>query len=277
MIPTLSPGAINVSPQTLDDAIRMASDHEFGGLEFSPKSVLDHGLGSAKVTFEISRVSPIVFGLPVDWRGAEDRWLNDVEELPRLAAAAQALGCTRTATWVMPCSNDREKEENLEFHVTRFTPVAKVLADYGISLGLEFIGPKTLRDSQKYPFIWTMEDMLDLGTEIGPNVGLLLDSFHWYTSGGTLEALRKVAPERIVYVHINDAREGRSPEEQIDGERDLPGNTGVIDLKGFLGTLKEAGYDGPVAVEPFLLSLKDLADDDARLALVRSSIRKTLH
>ena len=33
--------------------------------------------------------------------------------------------------------------------------------------------------------------------------------------------------------------------------RRLPGATGVIDIAGFLQTLREIGYDGPVTPEPF--------------------------
>src|SRR4051794_8100009 len=40
--------------------------------------------------------------LPVDWRGARDRFLHDLDRLPRLAEAAATLGLTRTGTWVLP-------------------------------------------------------------------------------------------------------------------------------------------------------------------------------
>ncbi len=63
--------------------------------------------------------------------------------------------------------------------------MAQILADHGCRLGLEFVGPKTLRDSQRYPFIYTMAGMLALGDAIGTgNVGLLLDCYHLYTSHG---------------------------------------------------------------------------------------------
>jgi len=94
---------------------------------------------------------------------------------PRLAKAAGAIGGGRTMTWIMPCSNDLNFDANRRFHIARFRPVAEILAEHGCALGLEFIGPKTLRGSQKYPFIHTMEAMVAMGAEIGPNVGLLLD------------------------------------------------------------------------------------------------------
>lgn len=277
MYSTLSPGAIGVKFENLQAAIAGAKKHGFGGLEFSPQTVADlvekSGAESVAALFGDAGVRPAVFGLPVEWRADEARWKADLEQLPRLAAAAAAIGCRRTATWVMPASNDRALEENRQFHIERFTPIAKVLNEHGITLGLEFIGPKTLRDQFKHPFIWKMDDMLALGREIGPNVGLLLDCFHWYTSHGTADDLKRLKPQQIAYVHINDGKAGRGPDEQIDGDRGLPGEYGVIDIATFLRVLKDIGYDGPIAVEPFKKELKDLPDDDARMKAVMDSIR----
>ena len=70
-------------------------------------------------------------------------------------------------TWIMPQSNDRPFDQNFAFHVERFKPIARILDNFGISLGLEFIGPKTLRDAGKYPFVHTLHGMLAMGREIG--------------------------------------------------------------------------------------------------------------
>ena len=90
-----------------------------------------------------------------------------------------------------------------------------------------------------------------MGEEIGPNVGLLLDCWHWHTSGGTTDDLREVPERKIVYVHVNDAPSGVPLDQHIDNQRALPGATGVIDIRGFLMTLEQIGYDGPVTPEPF--------------------------
>ena len=171
----------------------------------------------------------------------------------------------------MPCSDTRGYAENYQFHVTRFQPIAAILSDSGVSLGLEFIGPKTLRDTQEYPFIHTLEDMLALGRDIGPNVGLLLDSYHWYTSHGTLDSLKALTPAQVVYVHVNDAPAGVPVDQQLDGVRALPGATGVIDIGGFLKTLQGIGYDGPVTPEPFV-NLSALPSDAARLRTVGAAM-----
>jgi sugar phosphate isomerase/epimerase len=255
MYMALSPGAMGVRVNNLQEAIDVAKQAGFAGVEIGIHEVANlidaHGAQHVKQMFCEAKLWPAGWGLPVDWRGSEENWRKGLEELPRLAQAGQDIGCGRTMTWIMPCSNDRPYEENRKFHVARFEPIAEILAAHDCRLGLEFIGPKTLRDSQKYPFLYKMEDMLDMGAEIGPNVGLLLDCWHWHTSGGTVDDLRHVKQEKIVYVHVNDAPEGVSMEEYVDNRRGLPGATGVIDIAGFLGALKEIGYDGPVVPEPF--------------------------
>jgi sugar phosphate isomerase/epimerase len=274
MLRTLSPGAVHVRPDGLDAALAFARDYGFDGLEFDARGVAEMGAEAVRAKFEAAGVAPAVFGLPVEWRQDEARWRSDLEALPRLAKAAAELDCRRTATWVLPGSDERAMDANLAFHVERFRPIAEILGEHGISLGLEFIGPKTLRDRFAHPFVYTQDGMLELAGRIAPNVGLLLDGWHWYTSGGTVDDLRRLRPEQIVYVHINDAPAGVPVDEQLDNVRRLPGATGVIDMAGFFGALREIGYDGPVAVEPFDDSLAQLPDDAARLTAVRESMTK---
>ena len=276
MFKTLCTGAIECHPPGLSEALALARNGGFEGLEINALRVADQidrqGLDAIRRAFDAARIRPAAFGLPVDWRTSEANWRRDLEALPRLAQAAAALGVDRCFTWVMPCSDERPLKQNIQFHIERFKPIADILARHHIRLGLEFIGPKTLRESQKYPFIYKMGDMLDLGRQIGPNVGILLDCWHWYTSHGTLDELRALRPEQVVYVHVNDAPRGVDVDEQIDDVRDLPGATGVIDIVGFLQALKSIGYDGPVTPEPFKRELRDLPDDEARVSGVGAAM-----
>jgi sugar phosphate isomerase/epimerase len=276
MYKTLSPGAVGVKFNDLPSALAGAKKHGFGGLEVGASQIADlvdqHGADGAKRLFADAGVRPAAMGLPVDWRGAEDTWRADLEKLPRQAKAAQALGVTRTATWVLPGSNDRGWDAHWDFMTERFRPIAKILADHGISIGLEFIGPKTLRDTFKYPFVHSMLAMVSLGRDIGPNVGLLLDCWHWYTAHNTVADLKRLKAREVVYVHVNDAPAGIETDKQVDNTRALPDETGVIDIAGFLGALKAIGYDGPVTPEPFKKELKELPSDDERLKVVGQSM-----
>ena len=275
MFKGLSPGAIGVKAGTLEDALAAAKTGGFGGVEINVAEIADRvecdGAASVTDTFAAAQILPAGWGLPTNWRGDEAAWQAGLNDLPRLARAAAAIGATRTMTWIMPCSDTRPYDENRDFHVARFTPIARILADEGVSLGLEFIGPKTLRDTQAHPFIHTMGEMLDMGRLIGPNVGLLLDAYHWYTSHGTLDDLNALTPAQVVYVHVNDAPAGVPVDEQLDGVRTLPGATGVIDIAGFLQSLQQIGYDGPVTPEPFV-NLSSLPSDADRLKTVGAAM-----
>jgi sugar phosphate isomerase/epimerase len=255
MYKALSPYAVGIKANHLQEAIDAAKAARFEGVEVGIHEVArlvdEQGADAVKKMFSDARVRPAGWGIPVEWRKDEATWKQGVDELPRLAKAAQAIGCTRTMTWVLPGSNDLTLEENRKQQLQRFKPIAEILAEHGCRFGLEFIGPKTLRDSFKHPYIYRMEDMLALGAEIGPNVGLLLDCWHWHTSGGTVDDLLKLRPEQVVYVHVNDAPPGVGMDEYLDNQRALPGATGVIDIKGFLTALQKIGYDGPVVPEPF--------------------------
>ena len=141
--------------------------------------------------------------------------------------------------------------------------MAEILQDHGIRLGIEFIGPKTFRNGKKFEFIYGLTDTLKLCTDLGPNTGLLLDLWHWYTSHGTQAELDNLTNQQVVAVHINDAPAGIPVDEQMDLVRCLPGETGVLDIAGFLKALQRAGYDGPVTIEPFSKRVNEMAPQDA--------------
>jgi sugar phosphate isomerase/epimerase len=143
----------------------------------------------------------------------------------------------------------------------RFRRIAAVLDRHGLKFGLEFLGPAHFRDDPGFTFVYRMEDMLAFAEEIGSNVGVLVDSFHWHCLGGTHEALAAIPRDRLVYAHINDARDVPR-EAQRDDDRLLPGE-GIIDLRGFLGGLRAAGYDGPVGIEVDGPYLAQVAPDEA--------------
>jgi sugar phosphate isomerase/epimerase len=213
-------------------------------------------------------------GLPVEFRADDARFRADLAGLPNLAKAMQRAGATRFGTWLSPCHATLDYAANLRQHAQRLREVAKVLADAGQRLGLEYVGPKTSWTRLMYPFIHTQPQMLELIAEIKlPNVGLVLDSWHWYTAGHTEADLLKLANRDVVACDLNDAPRGLAVDEQIDSQRDLPAATGVIDLKTFLGALVKIGYDGPVRAEPFSQALRKMPKDEA-LAATAAAMKK---
>ena len=110
-----------------------------------------------------------------------------------------------------------------------------------------------------------------------PHAGLLLDSFHWHCAGEDTDAITRLAAARVVVAHINDAP-NLPREAQTVGDRNLPGETGVIDLPGFVGALRSIGYDGPVTCEPMAKAIAALPrkDEDGIVETVSAALRGTL-
>lgn len=266
MFKNLNTGAIGIKA-SLSEALEMAQAHGFSGVDFSiaeaATMVQTDSLDTVKSLFSRNEGRSGAWSLPVDFRGEEQKWKEDLDGLHLHAALAQEIGADRAVIFVIPFSNELPFDENYAFHVNRLKPVLAILHEHGIRLGLEFIGPETLRADKKYEFIHTLGGMLKLCADIGPNAGLLLDLYHWYTSHGTHAELANLTNHQVVAVHVNDAPSGFAVDEQMDLVRCLPCETGVMDIGSFLKALRRADYDGPVTVEPFSKRLNAMTPLDA--------------
>ncbi len=272
----LAPGHIGVRAdqrQALDYAVK----YGFEGISPSPGEFGNKSAAEIRDWVETMKARGVRYGaagLPVEFRRDEERFRSDLAGLPKTAGLMKQLGVTRVATWVMPGHNELTYLQNFKMLERRFREVAKILKDNDIRLGLEFVGPRTSRSRFRFPFICTHPGMMELAEAIGTgNVGLLLDSWHWYTSHGTVAELLGLSAKDIVHVHINDAPSGVAVDEQIDSRRALPATTGVIDMKGFLNALVKIGYDGPVECEPFDRDLREM-DDAAAVEKTAAALRR---
>jgi len=213
-------------------------------------------------------------GLPVQFHRDEQTFADGISRLPRLAQGMQKAGVTRVGTWLPPSHSELTYLANFRQHAKRLRACGNVLADHGLRLGLEYIGPKTLWASSRHSFIHSMAETKELLAEIGlDNVGFVLDSWHWYTAHETVDDLRTLKNSDIVACDLNDAPAGIPIDEQIDNRRELPAATGVIDLAQFLNVLVEIGYDGPIRAEPFNRAVNEM-DDDAAVAATARAMRK---
>lgn len=266
MYKNLNPGAIGIKCGWVE-GLDLAREAGFAGADLNlgdaQKLAEEQGVEAVKALYAERGLKIGGWGFPVNWRGTDAEFFESLGRLPAQARLAAEVGCFRTSTWVLGWSDDLPRQEHFNRVSRRFRLCAEILNDYGHSLGLEFIGPRTSRAPHKYGFIYTMDGMLALACAIGTgNVGLLFDVWHWYTAQSTLDDVRQLRAEDVVYVHINDAPAGIDVLDQIDNRRCLPGETGVIPNGALLKILHEIGYDGPVTAEPFSQSLREVAERD---------------
>ncbi len=275
MFRSLNPGAIGIKVNSLAEGLDLAKKHEFEGYHFDIKEATELGAAQVKEIAAARDIRLSAWNFPLDFRKDKETYDKDLSELPVLAKTSSELGVLRTSTWILPCSDEINYTDNMDFHINRLKPAVEILGEYNIHLGLEYVGPKTSWSSKKYEFLHTMEQMDKLCKALGENVGFLLDAWHWYNAEETVNDLKQLKPEQVVDVHINDAPDVPL-DKQVDNVRGLPGETGVIDITGFLCALKSIGYDGPVMAEPFSERINQMNPDEA-LAATSEAFKKVWH
>lgn len=184
------------------EAIELAAEAGFGGVDLMVRDLVDAGLAPAAIRrrMEDSGLKGGAFPLPMQWRGSEAEFVRDLDRLPKYADAAAALGLQRTGSWVMPETPRRPAtdearvahwEETVALHVKRLGAIARVLAARDIRLGLEVIGVETSRTGSGWPFVHRLNDLdrvLGAVWNEAPNLGILVDAFHLYAAGEPIEA-----------------------------------------------------------------------------------------
>ena len=124
--------------------------------------VRDHGLQWSMMPMDIDMMR--------ECSGAE--FAADLEQLQRQMDLAQTAGVPRYYNHIWPGSNERARDDNFAWCVDRFGKVFETARAHSLQAGVEFLGPKPLRDSFRYPFIWTLKEILTLADAISPQVGV---------------------------------------------------------------------------------------------------------
>lgn len=256
---------------SFEDQLAIAKDAGYDGLDvdigYLHGLVKERGLTYVQDLFASYGVGAAGTGLPLDWRAPDDAFSVALKDLVAVAETMVGLGCPRTFTW-MPPSIDGDPRDFRHFMVTRFRQIGQVLGEQGVRFGLEWIGPPSCRASGT-PLVYKMAHALQVIDDIGlDNVGLLIDSWHWFTAQDTLEELRALRPEQVVHVHFVDAPD-KPLDQQMDMEREVPGR-GIIPLSDFYRVLRDIGYQDFLAVEIFGAGLRDMPPREAA-ALVRTA------
>lgn len=248
------------------DFVRLASKVGYPGVDVQLGAARKEGVEPTRALFKEMNVRPGITNLPVQFASPDEAAyqtaLGQLEENARFCAD---IGLTRMMAVLSPASTT-PRDERRKFVIGRLKPVAEILQKSGIRLGLEFLGPLMFRAKSPEPFIWTLPETVGLAKEIGPNIGAILDAWHWHHSGGTVADILGTDKNRIVHIHVSDAKP-QPPEDVRDNQRHMPGE-GIIDLVGFFQALKKIGYQDAVSPEPLGRVPAEMSPEDgARLGL----------
>lgn len=254
MYTNLNPRTMGLNHHSYEQLLEAASRYGFGGIEVPAHAF--HSVEAAKGAGKILEDMGMKWGLmmaPCDMFLVEDEEFEaGLAQWARWLERARAAGCTRAYNHFWPGSDDRGYEENFEWHHKRLKRIFHIMKENGIRYGLEFMGAQTVCKQFKHPFIRTIGKTKALADSVSPEIGFVFDCIHWYTSGAKNDDLRLYLKhvERIVNLHLDDAYPGRGPGEQIDRERAMPNQSGIIDSTAVVRLFHNNGYKGPVIVEP---------------------------
>jgi len=244
---------------------RLAARTGYGGVDVNLGGARRQGLEATRALFAELKIKASNASLGVNYTHDEDAFQAGLKGLAPAAEFVSAIGCP-TMLAVFPPASQTPKAEYRKIIRDRVTAMGEVLRASNVRLGLEFLGPLHFRTAQPYEFIYRMDETLAFAKECGPNVGLLLDVWHWYHAGATKADIAAAGKSRIFHVHLSDCVK-ETPEQVRDNQRVLPGE-GVIDLVGFFQALLGIGYEGGVSPEPLGRIPKDMPPEEgARLGL----------
>jgi sugar phosphate isomerase/epimerase len=265
----LNPATLN-GQLGLTDFVRVASQAGFKGIELRYPQWVEHacahGVAGLRRLLEEHGLEPACFGYPASLTRPQS-WASDLEKAAEAADLACELGLAGGMT-VLPFRCDGVQVADPAEQADKLGRLADVAAGRGLSVYLEFIGLHPPAE-QRGEFAQTATAALALAERTGrPNLGLVVDAYHWYLRGGALSEIEAIPRGRPIFCHIDDAPSGEC-ETLTDPMRVLPGE-GVIDLGGFLRALRGRGWDGFVSVELFSEQLRQMEPLEAARRARRS-------
>jgi 2-keto-myo-inositol isomerase len=186
--------------------------------------------------YSINSIEHITFRNTEDYRKIK----AETEELSKIAAE---IGCPYVVVVPGKLPENASEEKIIEESVKVLNELADIAEKYGVGLAFEFLGQADCS-----------VQTLDLDAKIiervnRENVGLVIDTFHFYAGNSTFEAIDALDPKKLFIFHINDA-ENLPKENLTDAHRLYPGE-GVLPIKEIKKRFDKIGYDRMVSIEIF--------------------------
>jgi 2-keto-myo-inositol isomerase len=240
---TLCLNTSTIKPQPLLEKIRLAAEAGFAGIELWINDVYEYvGRGG-----EVRQVQQALrqWGLIVPcmialrgWGEAEGpEYPLALEEARRRMELCARLGSPYVVATPPrgACDLGRLAE--------RYYDLLEIGREVGVRPTFEYIS--FFRSAWKLEHAWQVVQQVNCD-----DATLILDAFHTWNSGSSLELLRQISASKISHYHIDDAARDKPPGTQSDPDRVMPGD-GAIDLRSEIAVLRQIGYESTVSLELF--------------------------
>ncbi len=255
---TLCLNTSTIKPTPLLDKVRLTAEAGFKGVELWLNDIYEHvGQGGEvrdveKAIADHGLIVPCTIAMRA-WGEASDlEYPLMLDECKRRMELAARIG----SPYIV--ATPPRDPFDLDVIAARYKDLLDIGRDVGIKPVMEYISffNSVTRLDQAWAIVQQVND---------PDATIILDAFHTWNSGGSLDDVRAIPVDRFAHYHIDDGLaqtpEGKKPGQQTDPDRVMPGD-GVIDLAAEIAVLREGGYDGTVSLELFNRDLwqRDPAD-----------------
>ena len=171
------------------------------------------------------------------FEAAESEWPGIKEEFRRRLEQAAQLGAPR----VIACPPMGRADAAVG--AQRYRELLVLGETAGALPAMEFLG-----FVEQYCTIESALDVLERAAHLAGTI--VLDPFHIFRGGGTMESIAKLRGEQIAVAHFNDTPSAPPREQQHDKDRVWPGD-GHLDLRRYLALLAATGFRGCLSLELF--------------------------
>jgi 2-keto-myo-inositol isomerase len=197
-----------------------------GTLRDLRRALDDHGLSV-----------PTTIHLKQWFQSAGDEYRDVLEDSRRKFEQAAAVGAAFVVAGPPPDAANRP------LGARRYFELMELGLSFGVRPAFEYLG--FVQD------IRTNDDAIDITERSGhPQACLVLDPFHCYVGGGSIESISRLTAAKVAVSHFNDAPAQPAPATQRDPDRVMPGD-GAIPLRRYCELLRNIGYSGFLSLELF--------------------------
>ena len=222
------------------DKIKIASNNNFIGIEpwideLEHKNIKDIKKCCEDFNVQIPSVQNINgwFENDGDLMGVSDNHEDIILECKKRMELCVSIN----SKWIVaaPAFSHRNHFGSWEQGVNYFNELLKIGKEMGCLPSIEFIGQtKQINNFEKCKKF--IEDVNSEGT-------MIIDSYHLWKSGGSMEDFLNYDKNKISVLHISDADKNIDRKSHMDRNRVMPLD-GQIDLRKFASVAKSIGFDG---------------------------------
>ena len=254
--------ASTIRPTPLLEKIRIAADIGYAAIELWHDEIEQYVAAGGTLNDLKKHVVDSGLSIPTtiylaDWFDADaESYPQILDTCKRRMQDAATLG----ARYVI--ASPPAADADYDLGAARYRELLEAGDSIGVQPAMEFLG-----------FVGqlnTIEDAVDVMQRSGrPDATTILDPFHVFRGGGSVESIANLTADQIAISHFNDVPAEPPREQQHDPDRVMPGD-GTFDLRRYLELLLATGYEGFLSLELFR---EDLWQQDP-LAVAREGLEK---